>query len=286
LSQAGRYEEGAQAYRSGHEAAAIAGDERELAERQALGVALGPLPTRAGIELMLPMVEHGRRTNPERGTQLAYVYSLVGRREEAHDLFDEGLRLASELGNEWRSASIRTYYASALLLEGEPATAEAIVRPAVEALQRMGEKGMMSTAVGLLAQALSDQGKHDEAMFASLRSEEACAEDDVASLLLWHGARAKVLAARGEFAVAERLGREGVGIAAGSDLLPLCAAMHHDLAVILEASGNPREAVEEMGRALQLFERKGADVAASRTREELDRLLRRRSSTRAPGGAA
>ena len=107
----------------------------------------------------------------------------------------------------------------------------------------------------------------------------------LAALLLWHGARAKVLAARGEFVEAERLGREGVRIAAGSDLLPLCAAMHHDLAVILEASGNPRAAVEEMGRALQLFERKGADVAASRTREELDRL-RRRSSTRAPGGAA
>ena len=285
LSQAGRYEEGAQAYRSGHEAAAIVGDEREMAERQALGVALGPLPTGAGIELLLPMFEHGRRTNPERGTQLAYLYSLVGRREEAHDLFDEGLGLASELGNEWRSASIRTYYASALLLEGEPKSAERMVRPAVEALRRMGEKGMMSTAVGLLAQALSEQGNHDEAMAASLRSEEACAEDDVASLLLWHGARAKVLAARGEFAAAERLGREGVEIAAGSDLLTLCAEMHRDLAVVLEASGNAREAVEEMGRAVRLFERKGADVPAVRTRRELDRL-RRRSRARAPGGAA
>jgi hypothetical protein len=103
--------------------------------------------------------------------------------------------------------------------------------------------------------------------------------------LLWHGARAKVLAARGEFAGAERLGREGVGIAAGSDLLPLCAAMHRDLAVVLEASGNPREAAEEMGRAVRLFERKGADVPAVRARGELDRL-RRRSSTRASGGAA
>jgi ATP/maltotriose-dependent transcriptional regulator MalT len=149
----------------------------------------------------------------------------------------------------------------------------------------MGEKGMMSTAVGLLAQALSEQGKHDEAMFASLRSEEACAEDDVASLLLWHGARAKVLAARGEFAEAERLGRQGVAIAAGSDLLPLCAAMHRDLAAVLEASGNSREAAEEMVRALRLFERKGADVPALRTRRELDRL-RRRTSSRAPGGAA
>jgi DNA-binding SARP family transcriptional activator/tetratricopeptide (TPR) repeat protein len=285
LSQAGRYEEGAQAYRSGHEAAAIAGDERELAERQALGVALGPLPTGPGIELALPMFEQGRRTNPERGTQLAYLYSLVGRREEAHDLFDEGLALAAELGNEWRSASIRTYYASALLLEGEPESAEAVVRPAVDALQRMGEKGMMSTAVGLLAQALSEQGKNDEAMLASRRSEEACAEDDVASLLLWHGARAKVLAARGEFAAAERLGREGVGIATGSDLLPLCAAMHRDLAVVLDASGNPNEAVEEMGRALQLFDRKGAEIPARRTRRDLERL-RRRASTRAPGGAA
>jgi hypothetical protein len=47
-----------------------------------------------------------------------------------------------------------------------------VIRPAVEALQRMGERSLGAVAVALLGETLYRQRKYDEAMLATLMSED------------------------------------------------------------------------------------------------------------------
>jgi Flp pilus assembly protein TadD len=164
------------------------------------------------------------------------------------------------------------YHAYALLLLDEPGAAEQVVRPAVEALVRMGERNLMPSAAILLAEALYRQDRLDEAMLATLMSEQVTGEDDVAARIGWRTTRGKVLAAQGELAEGERLSREAVQIAAGNGFLPFEGDALADLGIVLEAAGEPAAAADAYRRALEVYERKGIVPAAARTADALERL--------------
>jgi hypothetical protein len=69
----------------------------------------------------------------------------------------------------------------------------------------MGERGYLSTIAGLMALALLDQGRLDEAEDLASVSREACDEADTESQMLWRQSQARVLAARSDYGEAERL---------------------------------------------------------------------------------
>ncbi len=285
LNRIGRQEEALRAFEDGNRCAVLADDEREISERRGIGVSLGPMSVESGIELVQSIVEGSRRPNVEAQGQLGFLYAMLGRFDEAGKLLEEALTRAHDLGIEWKAASISMGYAEMLLLADDPAGAEAMVRPAVEALQRMGERSMMSSAVAVLAEALFQQGKHDEAMLATMISEEATAEDDVASQMAWRGVRAKILAARGQLSEAKRLAREGVAHGERTDFLNMRGDAHLDLATVLEAAGESREAASEVEEAVRLFHRKGNLVSAARAQARLESSVHA-SADEPPGGAA
>jgi DNA-binding SARP family transcriptional activator len=274
LSRRGQQAEGGEALLRGKELALGAGDEREAGERINVGVSHGPTTVDRCIELMSANVESSRRPNPEGLSGLGFAYAMAGRFEEAHPLVEEAVARIRDLGSEMRLASILMYAAYARLIEDDAPGAEAAARPAVESLQRMGERFLLSTAAALLGEARYRQGALDEAMLASLMSEAATAEDDVVSQMGWRSVRAKVLAARGEHRDAERLAREAVAFAAQTDLLALAGDAFADLATVLEAGGDPHGAAEALDEALERYERKGAAVQAARARERLGALRR------------
>jgi tetratricopeptide (TPR) repeat protein len=267
----GRWEEGAAAYVEGRRLAIEAGDEREAAERPSQGVAFGPIPVATAVGMAEASVEATRRRNPDGISSLGLILAMAGRREEGLALMDEATERATELG-EWRAASVRMYHAFGLLVLDEPETAERVIRPAVEALVRMGERNLMPSAAILLAEALYRQGRLDEAMLATMMSEQVTGKDDVAARVGWRSTRGKVLAAQGDLGEAERVAREAVQIGSGTGFLPFEADSLADLGAVLEAAGKTSDAISALRSALEVYERKGIVPSAARTRATLARL--------------
>jgi len=150
------------------------------------------------------------------------------------------------------------------LLAGDTAAAERVLRVGYETLEAMGESGYLSSVVALPAQALYAEGREEEAETLTQTSEALASHDDLAAHMRWRGVGAKVLARRGEFKVAEKLGREAVALAEQTDFLNRHADMLMDLAEPLRQRDD--EAIPVIEKALHLYEKKGNLVSSSRAR--------------------
>ena len=89
-------------------------------------------------------------------------------------------------------------------------------------------------------------------------------EDDLDPQIGWRRVQAKLLAQRGDFAEAERLGREAAGIAERTDFLDHRARAHEDLAEVLRLAGQHEAASAELDSAIRLHDQKGNLVSAAR----------------------
>jgi DNA-binding SARP family transcriptional activator len=263
LSARGQLADALEAYERGRSLAREAGDLWE-ANRTTLGVVHGPLPVERCIEVSDELVQSSRRKNPEALASLGLALTMDGRTDEGLACLEEAVGRARDLGVGLKLASINMYYAVALLLIDRDGEAEELLRPTVESLQRMGEQGMMSTAVAMLGESLYRQGRGDEAMLAAVASEAATADDDLASQMMWRGVRAKVLAARGDLPQAETLAREAADLAGQTDLLAIAGDSHLNLALVLLAADRPQEAAEALEAGLELYRRKGSRVSVAR----------------------
>jgi tetratricopeptide (TPR) repeat protein len=158
------------------------------------------------------------------------------------------------------------------VLAGAPAAAERELRRDYEALDEMGEKGLLSTIVGELARAVYARGGYDEAEQLSRTAEELAADEDVVSHALGRSVRARVLARRGEHERARRLAEEAVELVRPTGELGLHADTLLALAEVLELSGDVAAARRRLGEGLALFERKGDVVSAAHTRDRVSSL--------------
>jgi class 3 adenylate cyclase/tetratricopeptide (TPR) repeat protein len=236
---------------------------------------LGPTPVEEGIRRCRETLSRQKddlRLQAEVQEVLSVLLAAQGQFEEARELMDRARRINEELGlGLMRGGSM--YGAFVELLAGDRYAAETELRGGYEELERIGERSFLSTTAALLARTLFEQGRLDEAEHYASVSAEAALDDDVASQVIWRGARARILATRGEAKEAELLAREAVERAGQTDWLELHADALVDLGRVLETLGRPGEAEEGMQRAISLYEQKGNVVAAERTRSELARLV-------------
>jgi tetratricopeptide (TPR) repeat protein len=211
-----------------------------------------------------PEVER-RSVLPQRERLLA----MLGRFDEAHRLHAEAADRV-DLG----VVRFRTWLAlrrfDVAMLEGDRARAEVAAREMCEMLEATGELGNFMWSCCNLARALLGLGRDDEAEQWLERGRETAPSDERLPQILWHQARAKVLARRGELEEGERLAREAVALAAETDMLNAHAEALIDLAEVLALAG--QDARAELDRALALYERKGNLVMAKRTRSRLAEL--------------
>ena len=103
-------------------------------------------------------------------------------------------------------------------------------------------------------------------------SREAATSDDYNAQAMWRSGGAKILARRGQFDEAERLGREAVAWIDGSDELNNQAEVRRDLAEVLRLAGRDDEAREVLAEALARYEQKGNEVMTAKARALLDEL--------------
>jgi class 3 adenylate cyclase/tetratricopeptide (TPR) repeat protein len=253
-----------------------AGDQREVLEvLELLGrtVVIGPRPVSDGIARCHAILEQaGGQPRLEAWTQsmVAVLEAMRGRAEEARALYRNSQRGLADLGLRLLLAGAQMYAGVAELVMGSPQAAEREFRGGFTALDEIGERAVQSTMAALLARALIAQGRHEEAEPFTFVSEQAAADDDLASQVLWRGARARVLAQGGDHARAEALARDAVAFARSSDFVNFRADVLMDLAHVLHAAHSP-DADAAVTDALLLYEAKGNVVSVGETR-----ALRRR----------
>jgi DNA-binding SARP family transcriptional activator len=244
-------------------------EEREIVRYLVVALLLGPAPAVEAFarcdellaerwdDLLLPAEVSGAA---------AALLAMQGRAADADELI-AAARTATEDAGE--SIWVITQWYSYVILYGDATSAEAELRPAYQALGRIGETGHFSTIAHALANAVYRQGRYDEAEQLIEECERASGPNDVHSQVLWRSTRAKVFARRHAFDEAERLAREAVEFAETSDFLPAHADALADLAEVLALMGRPDEAAHALDGAIEIYERKGNVLAANSCRARL-----------------
>ena len=204
-----------------------------------------------------------------------YLAPLEGRRgrfERARELADQARAMYEEFGlTVLGQAGTALALGDVEILAGDFEAAEVELRKGWIALEEIGERGYSSTIAAFLGRALYGQGRFDEAEEIALHAQERAAPDDVWTQALALGTRAKVLARRGSHAEGELLARDAVGRVEVTDALELHGTMLLDRAEVLLLAGLDSEAASCAVTALELFERKGHEVASARARDALAR---------------
>ena len=152
------------------------------------------------------------------------------------------------------------------LISGDPAAAEREVRPDCEMLERIGETFFLSTMAAMLARALRDQGRDDEALEVTRLAEKSAAPNDIDAQVLWRCIRAPILARAGALQEAEALVRAAVDMATPIEVPDLLALSWSALATVLLLRGQKHEARQALDEALRIYDAKGNRMAAQRLR--------------------
>jgi class 3 adenylate cyclase/tetratricopeptide (TPR) repeat protein len=248
-----------------------AGDPR-LVTRGATGYALaalyGPTPAAEAIERceeLMRLVAGDRRTEALIRSALAQLVAMQGDLARAYRLQAESRAMLEELGGVL-SASSSTDSARVALLAGSLTDAERELRADAEALERLGERFLLSTVAGMLARVLYMLDRFDEAEALTRRVEELAAADDTDAQALWRSVRAMTLARRAERDEALRLTDEALALRRGSDAPTRLAEALTDAAEVMRAVGLDIEVRLLREEALAVYEAKGDLVSAGRLR--------------------
>jgi tetratricopeptide (TPR) repeat protein len=208
------------------------------------------------------------------GASRAWALAMVGRVEEARAILAESRAQLAERGGAWELGVLNGLESvSVELLAGDPRAAATYGAEGCSLLERQGERGVLSSAAGLLGQALYELDRLDEADEWAGRAAEIGGSDDLLTQHLWRRVRAKVLARRGEHAEAEQLAREAVAISERTDQLVVQGDVYVDLAEVLSLAGRLEEAAAALRQALGCYRLKGNLVSAQRAETRLAQLL-------------
>lgn len=202
------------------------------------------------------------------GTCLAYEGSV----EEGRALLEQAREIFAELGHKGALALIAFSTGPLELRQGDAVAAERELRTALESLLEMGDRARASSLAPLLADALVEQGRLDEAQHFVDVAREAIQEEDPNAEAFWRLAAARVLVRREAAEDAVRLAEEGIGIMKETEELLTLPNLLLSQAEVLELAGRRDEAAAALREALDAAVRKGAVVEERRARERLASL--------------
>jgi class 3 adenylate cyclase len=242
-------------------------EEREIVEWLLVALFFGPAPATEAAgrcERLLEESSGNAVLEVEILGAMAFLVAMQGRLPEAEEQIARARRIMDEFG-EWIWLFF-CHTALVSLLRDDPVAAERELRPAYDALKKIGEKSHFSAMAFILADAVYRQGRYEEAEQLTRECEEAAQPNDVQAQIIWRSTRAKVLARRGEFEGAQRLAREAVAFASESDLHLAHGDALMDLGEVLELAGEEEAAAAAIQQAIDLYELKGNVLAANRAR--------------------
>jgi tetratricopeptide (TPR) repeat protein len=230
----------------------------------------GPTPAGEATVRIEELLERDVTDRAGQAYMLAFLAVLMAQGEEpdsARECLSSAQGILDELG---LGSPVLTYTLPSLaqieLLAGRPAAAVSVSRELCRKLEQSRNFNWLASSASLLAEALVEVGKLDEALHWTAIAEEHAADDDLHAHMRWRPIRATVHEQREEFALAEPLAREAVALADRSDDLNRRANAHRVLAQVLRAMGNAAEGAHALSRAAELYEEKGNAIGLAQVR--------------------
>jgi class 3 adenylate cyclase/tetratricopeptide (TPR) repeat protein len=257
-----------------------AGDTRDQAsmiDLLAQALLYGPTPVPEAIrrcEQLRAIAPDERAVDAAVDYALAALHAMEGRFDEARELCGRARARYEELGLLYMQAVHSLGPAYVELLADNAAAAVDELYAGYEALERMGERGSRSTIAAFLARALVADGRYPEAERFAEISEQTGAVADVVTQAVWRCARSRCRAQAGRTSEGERLAREAVELASGTDFLDLQATTLLDLAAVLRLADRPDAASSLVSAARARYEQKGNAVGAERAAAVLAEAVR------------
>ena len=268
-----RYGEAAAAVERAIDCSRAGGDarlERRNAGAFAIAAVYGPTPVTKAIERCRQIGEHTSGDRRTEGLVLcarSQLEAMRGDFAEARRLYTRGRTVLDDVGGSVLAASTALDSSAVELLAGDPVAAERDLRHDYELLERLGERYLLPTMAGVLAQALIAQDRHDEAGAMCDRAEATALHDDVESHVLIRTVRASLQLHAGRSAEA------ATAVAVATDLLREADApnIQADVGVmsarVAAARGEIATAERELARAAALYRDKGNIVSVRHTAE-------------------
>ena len=227
---------------------------------------------RAEAEAMLARANGRPRTTTFALLTLAAVQAMSGEAEESRRLYFRAKSIAEEVGLGFLLAMVPFFTDKVGLLFGDAEFAEREVRAGYERLEAVGDKGYRSTMAAVLAEALYQLDRHEEAeQFAGIAIALGSV-DDVATQAQARAVQAKLLAAKGDLDGAERVAREALEHSNDADELDMRGSVLMSVAEVLRLAGSDDEAKAALQEAADVSDRKGNTVRAKDARARLAEL--------------
>jgi len=139
---------------------------------------------------------------------------------------------------------------------------------------QMGGTYFLSSMAGILARAVRDQGRYQEALELTRTAEAAAADDDVEAQVLWRCVRAPILAHTGKTAEAQSLARAALERARQTQMPYLHGLALVAFATVLQVAGHVDEARAVVGEAIAIYAAKGDIVSTARSKDLLASMER------------
>jgi predicted ATPase len=199
---------------------------------------------------------------------LSVLYAYLGRSADARAAIDRGQSLLAGFGVKLALAESALTAAVAVLTTGDPIATERYLRPSYQTFQAMGERFYVANMTVMLAEALYDQGRFDEAAQMIEEPLDAASPFYAAKAAF---IKAKLLARHGQFAAARQLADEGARLAPAASPLAQ-ATIHEARAEVERLAGAPGQATARLRAALEIYEDRRAMALAGRVRSSLASL--------------
>jgi predicted ATPase/class 3 adenylate cyclase len=234
----------------------------------------GPTPVEQAIERceqILKSSKGNRLAEAKCLLRLAGLQGMRGRFDQARMMIATSRATLEDLGQLLYQAASAQEAGMVEMLAGDLEAAEREFREGYDALEEMEEGAYLGDTAALLAKALYELGRLEEAEKYTHISEEAAG--DVLTLKPdWAPTRAMVLARRGEFEPAVTLAREAIEISATTDDLWVRGDAFMALAEILRMAEMNEDAALFVEKAIALYEAKGIVPAIEKAQARLASL--------------
>jgi tetratricopeptide (TPR) repeat protein len=226
-------------------------------------------PTRVEVALarceeVLDLSESDRRVHASVMLNVGGLQGMVMNFDDARFLTRKSREMSLDLGLNAKAAGSTQQAGMVEMMAGDFEAAESLFRTGVDELGAIGELGLKLTNSVLLARALYELDRLDEAEQLLL---PFVVEDDFTAKCDWGSAFAKILARRGALEEAEALARDASASAAATDQTRLQADVACDLGEILMMKGDVKGARAVFDHGLSLYGEKG-DIATPRIRRD------------------
>jgi class 3 adenylate cyclase/tetratricopeptide (TPR) repeat protein len=232
----------------------------------AAAVANGSIPFDAALVWFAREEQENRGFQPFLSVWKAFGLAYRGEFTDARSLFADTLARMRERGMAVGTAIVMQAGYQIETLAGDIAAAEHAARQGVEQLEQLGEHAWLSTSACELAEALYALGRLEEAERWVLRGLELGGAGDIFTQVLAGSVRGKIAAREGDFVEALSLAEGAVHLTATTQAPLETAQARLALGEVLFLSGNVAGAFEQSGRAIALYESKGAPAGVARAR--------------------